>query len=119
MLNRVPIVAAAAVSVVFSSRPMKTSGINRSFHQVVMLKIITVMIFNITTWWNDLLIPLVFIGREEKTTLTAAAATIGTRFNMDYPLVLTALFVASLPPIVAYIILQRYIRRGLVLGAVK
>jgi raffinose/stachyose/melibiose transport system permease protein len=81
--------------------------------------IITVMIFNITSWWNDLLIPLVFIGREEKTTLTAAAATIGTRFNMDYPLVLTALFVASLPPIVAYIILQRYIRRGLVLGAVK
>jgi ABC-type glycerol-3-phosphate transport system permease component len=56
--------------------------------------IITVMIFNITTWWNDLLIPLVFIGQEEKTTLTAAAATIGSRFNMDYPLVLTALFVA-------------------------
>ena len=24
--------------------------------------IVTVMIFNITTWWNDLLIPLVFIG---------------------------------------------------------
>jgi ABC-type glycerol-3-phosphate transport system permease component len=81
--------------------------------------IITVMIFNITTWWNDLLIPLVFIGQEEKTTLTAAAATIGSRFNMDYPLVLTALFVASLPPIVAYIVLQRYIRRGLVMGAVK
>jgi raffinose/stachyose/melibiose transport system permease protein len=81
--------------------------------------IITVMIFNITSWWNDLLIPLVFIGQEEKTTLTAAAATIGTRFNMDYPLVLTALFVASLPPIVAYVILQRYIRRGLVVGAVK
>jgi ABC-type glycerol-3-phosphate transport system permease component len=81
--------------------------------------IITVMIFNITTWWNDLLIPLVFIGQQEKTTLTAAAATIGSRFSVDFPLVLCALFLASLPPIVAYIVLQRYIRRGLVVGAVK
>ena len=81
--------------------------------------IVTVMIFNITAWWNDLLIPLVFIGQEERTTVTAAAATIGSRFSMDYPLVLTGLFLASLPPIAAYIVLQRYIRRGLVLGAVK
>jgi ABC-type glycerol-3-phosphate transport system permease component len=81
--------------------------------------IITVMIFNVTAWWNDLLIPLVFIGQEEKTTLTAAVATIGSRFSMDYPLVLTGLFLASLPPILAYIVLQRYIRRGLVIGAVK
>jgi ABC-type glycerol-3-phosphate transport system permease component len=81
--------------------------------------IITVMIFNITAWWNDLLIPLVFIGEESRTTVTAAAATLGSRFNMDYPLVLTGLFLASLPPILAYVVLQRYIRRGLVLGAVK
>jgi ABC-type glycerol-3-phosphate transport system permease component len=81
--------------------------------------IITVMIFNITGWWNDLLIPLVFIGEEQKTTVTAAAAMLGSRFNMDYPLVLTGLFLASMPPIAAYIVLQRYIRRGLVLGAVK
>lgn len=81
--------------------------------------IVTVMIFNITAWWNDLLIPLVFIGEAEKTTVTAAAATLGSRFSMDYPLVLTGLFLASLPPIAAYIVLQRFIRRGLVLGAVK
>jgi raffinose/stachyose/melibiose transport system permease protein len=81
--------------------------------------IVTVMIFNITAWWNDLLIPLVFIGQQERTTVTAAAATLGSRFSMDYPLVFTGLFLASLPPIVAYIVLQRYIRRGLVLGAVK
>jgi raffinose/stachyose/melibiose transport system permease protein len=81
--------------------------------------IVTVMIFNITAWWNDLLIPLVFIGQEANTTVTAAAATLGSRFSMDYPLVLTGLLLASLPPLAAYIVLQRYIRRGLVLGAVK
>jgi len=81
--------------------------------------IVTIMIFNITTWWNDLLIPLVFIGGEEEKTVTAAAATIAGRFSMDYPLVISGLFLASVPPIIAYIILQRFIRRGLVLGAVK
>ena len=81
--------------------------------------IVTIMIFNITSWWNDLLIPLVFIGGEEEKTVTAAAATIAGRFSMDYPLVISGLFLASVPPIIAYIILQRFIRRGLVLGAVK
>ena len=81
--------------------------------------IVTIMIFNITNWWNDLLIPLVFIGSEEGKTVTAAAATIAGRFSMDYPLVISGLFLASVPPIIAYIILQRFIRRGLVLGAVK
>jgi raffinose/stachyose/melibiose transport system permease protein len=81
--------------------------------------IVTVMIFNITAWWNDLLIPLVFIGQQERTTVTAAAAVLGSRFSMDYPLILTGLFLASLPPIAAYVVLQHFIRRGLVLGAVK
>jgi ABC-type glycerol-3-phosphate transport system permease component len=77
------------------------------------------MIFNITAWWNDLLIPLVFIGQQERTTVTVVVAVLGSRFQMDYPRVLTGLFLASLPPIAAYIVMQRYIRRGLVVGAVK
>lgn len=81
--------------------------------------LITVMIFNITTWWNDLLLPLVLIGEQSKTTVTVAAASVGARFSMDYPLVLTSLFLASIPPVLAYVILQRFIRRGLVAGAIK
>ncbi|MBA3415072.1 MAG: carbohydrate ABC transporter permease [Chloroflexia bacterium] len=81
--------------------------------------IVTVLIFNVTTWWNDLLIPLVFLQGEESRTVTVAAALLGTRFGMDYPLVITGLLLASLPPILAYVVLQRYIRRGLVVGALK
>lgn len=81
--------------------------------------LVTVMIFNITTWWNDLLLPLVLIGDQSKTTLTVAAASVGSRFSMDFPLVLTGLFLVSIPPILAYIVLQRFIRRGLVAGAIK
>ena len=81
--------------------------------------IVTVLIFNVTGWWNDLLIPLVFLQSEESQTVTVAAALLGSRFGMDFPLVITGLLLASLPPILAYVLLQRYIRRGLVIGALK
>jgi raffinose/stachyose/melibiose transport system permease protein len=81
--------------------------------------IVTVLIFNVTGWWNDLLIPLVFLQSEESQTVTVAAALLGSRFGMDFPLVITGLLLASLPPILAYVLLQRFIRRGLVIGALK
>jgi raffinose/stachyose/melibiose transport system permease protein len=81
--------------------------------------IVTVVIFNVTAWWNDLLIPLVFLQSEESQTVTVAAALLGSRFGMDFPFVITGLFLASVPPIVAYVLLQRFIRRGLVIGALK
>jgi raffinose/stachyose/melibiose transport system permease protein len=81
--------------------------------------IITVAIFNVTVWWNDLLIPLVFLQSEARQTVTAGVATIVGRFTSDYPLLVTGLLMASIPPILIYIFLQRYIRRGLIIGAVK
>lgn len=81
--------------------------------------IVTVTIFNVTAWWNDLLIPLVFLQSDANKTLTTAVATIVGRYDTDYPLLLTGLLMASLPPILIYIFLQRYIRRGMVVGAVK
>jgi ABC-type glycerol-3-phosphate transport system permease component len=81
--------------------------------------IVTVLIFNVTSWWNDLLIPLVFLQSQESQTVTVAAALLGSRFGMDFPLVITGLLLASLPPILAYVLLQNYIRRGLVIGALK
>ncbi len=81
--------------------------------------LITVSIFNVTAWWNDLLIPLVFLQTDEQMTVTVGMATIVGRFSTDYPQLLCGLFLASLPPIVVYILLQRFIRRGLVIGAVK
>lgn len=81
--------------------------------------LLTVTIFNVTAWWNDLLVPLVFLQSDENKTVTVAAATIMGRFSLDTPLLLTGLLFASVPPILMYILLQGYIRKGLVIGAVK
>ncbi len=81
--------------------------------------IITVLIFNCTGWWNDLLLPLIFLQSDSKMTITVAVATIVGRYSSDYPLLITGLLLASVPPMVIYILLQRYIRQGLVIGSIK
>ena len=81
--------------------------------------IITITIFNVTTWWNDLLIPLIFMQSDEKMTVTVGVATVVGRRSTDFPLLLTGLLFSSIPPMVIYIVLQRTIRRGLVIGAVR
>lgn len=81
--------------------------------------LVTVTIFNVTVWWNDLLIPLIFIQSDEKMTVTVGVATVLGKHSTDYPLLLTGLFLSAIPPIIVYVLLQRVIRRGLVIGAVK
>lgn len=81
--------------------------------------IVTITIFAVTAWWNDLLTPLVFLQSEEKATVTLGVATTVQRFGGDTPLLVTGLLMAAIPPVLTYIIAQRSIRRGLVLGAVN
>ncbi|ACZ42867.1 binding-protein-dependent transport systems inner membrane component [Thermobaculum terrenum ATCC BAA-798] len=81
--------------------------------------IITVLIFNCTGWWNDLLLPLIFLQSDNKMTITVAVATIVGRYSSDYPLLITGLLLASIPPMGIYILMQRYIRQGLVIGSIK
>lgn len=81
--------------------------------------IVTVSIFNVTTWWNDLLIPLIFLQANDKMTVTVGVSTVVGRFSTDIPLLITGLLLSCLPPLVVYLALQRIIRRGLVIGAVR
>jgi raffinose/stachyose/melibiose transport system permease protein len=81
--------------------------------------LITVSIFNVTGWWNDLLIPLIFLQSDEQMTVTVGVATVVGRLSTNYPLLLAGLLVASVPPILAYVLLQRFIRQGLVIGAIR
>jgi ABC-type glycerol-3-phosphate transport system permease component len=81
--------------------------------------IVTVSIFNTTSWYNDLMTPLIYLQSDNMKTVTVAVATILGRFSSEYPLMLAGLVLTSLPPILIYVCLQGYIRKGLVIGAVK
>jgi ABC-type glycerol-3-phosphate transport system permease component len=81
--------------------------------------IVTVSIFNVTTWWNDLLIPLIFVQENEKAMVTVGISMVVGRFSTDVPLLITGLLLSCIPPLIVYLVLQGSIRRGLVLGAVR
>ncbi len=81
--------------------------------------IVTVSIFNVTTWWNDLLIPLIFVQTNDKAMVTVGVSMVVGRFSTDVPLLITGLLLSCLPPLFVYLLLQGTIRRGLVIGALR
>jgi len=81
--------------------------------------IITLTVFNVTTWWNDLLTPLVFLPTPEKGTVTLGVSQIVSTYSSDTPLFMTGLLFAAVPVVVVYLVFQRHIRSGLVMGSVK
>jgi raffinose/stachyose/melibiose transport system permease protein len=69
--------------------------------------------------WNDFLLPLVVVSREELRTLPLGLAFFQGRYASDLPLMAAGATLVALPTIVVYVFLQRHFIRGIASGAVK
>ena len=70
--------------------------------------------------WNDLLIPLIFLGGSDLAPpITVAAAGIATTNGQDQTVLMAATFLSVLLPLTVLISMQRYFVRGILGGAVK
>jgi len=80
--------------------------------------IVTVTIFHFTGLWNDFLWPLILMTKKEMYTLPVGlVAFAGANANrIQYGSIIAACAIASLPVIIIYIFLQRYLVKGLVIG---
>jgi ABC-type glycerol-3-phosphate transport system permease component len=81
--------------------------------------IVTTCIFALLTCWDEFLFALIFASTYNAKTLTIAISEFTTRHMIDYGLMMTGGMLASLPPIVFAMCLQKYIVRGLTEGSVK
>jgi raffinose/stachyose/melibiose transport system permease protein len=81
--------------------------------------IMAVMTFNFIGYWNELIVAMLFLRRDEMKTLTAAVATILRLRNSDYPFFYTGLLINCVPPIILYLVFQKYIVSGITVGAIK
>jgi multiple sugar transport system permease protein len=81
--------------------------------------IITTIIFAILACWDEFLFALIFTSTYNSKTLTVAISEFTTRHMIDYGLMTTGGIIASLPPILIAMILQKYIISGLTEGSVK
>jgi len=81
--------------------------------------IATCFIVNSVWVWNELLIALIFLQKDELRTLMAGIMLKIGKFQVNVPLVTSGLVVASLPMIILFLVFQKWFIRGLVEGAIK
>jgi ABC-type glycerol-3-phosphate transport system permease component len=81
--------------------------------------LVTLAVVNLLWVWNELLIALVFLQDNEKKTLMVGITGFQSRFNLDVPVIMAGLSIATLPIVLLYVFGQRFFVRGLVSGAVK
>lgn len=81
--------------------------------------IATVGIFIFMYTWNDLLVSMVFIGKAELRTISVGLLNFVGARKSDYGALMAAIFIAILPPLSMYLILQENVVKGLTSGANK
>lgn len=77
-----------------------------------------VVLFTIWTW-NDFLLALVLVAREELRTLPLGLAFFQGRYTTNVPLVAAAAMIVALPTVLVYLLFQRQFIRGVTAGAVQ
>jgi len=73
-----------------------------------------------TLWvWNDLLIPLVFLQKDNLRTLISGIIIFAGRYKTNWTIVFAGMLIASIPMFIVYLFLQRYFVKGILGGSIK
>lgn len=81
--------------------------------------IVTVLVSNFITMWNDLLFALVFMTDTKKMTLPVGLTQFVGRYGVDYTGMIAAIIFTVVPSILVYVFLHDKIIAGMTSGAVK
>ena len=81
--------------------------------------IIATSIFSFITAWNEYVYAYTFINSESSMTLPVGLQRFFSEFATDWPGLMAASFIMSVPVVVLFLILQKYFVRALAEGAVK
>jgi multiple sugar transport system permease protein len=79
----------------------------------------TLCIFNFLWAWNEFLYALLLLQSDSVRTLTVGLTTLQGRYSTDFPVLMAGLTISALPVIGVYLIFQRYLVRGIAVGALK
>ncbi|MET0693330.1 MAG: carbohydrate ABC transporter permease [Propionibacteriaceae bacterium] len=69
--------------------------------------------------WNDFVWPVFVLFSPERLTLPAGLATLQGSYNIDYPVVMAGATIASVPVLILYIFVQRYVIEGVATSGLK
>jgi raffinose/stachyose/melibiose transport system permease protein len=83
---------------------------------------VTVVIINAMWIWNDYLLPFLVAGNSENKTLVLSlyfARIVAGQYGNPWQLIFPAVFITIVPIIAVFLMLQRFIVKGISAGAVK
>lgn len=110
------------ISLVESAR-IDGAGEYRTLFSIVtpMIKpaVISIIIFNLISSWNNFMLPTIMISNDKLRTVPLGLNAFRTKYSMDVALTAAAAMIIAAPVIVMYLIFQRRLITGLVVGAVK
>jgi len=77
-----------------------------------------VVVFNALTVWNEYILALIIFDNRQFMPLQVALQTFQGEFVTNYPLLMAGLTITALPIIIVYLLMQKYIVKGVTQGAV-
>jgi multiple sugar transport system permease protein len=81
--------------------------------------LVTLFLFTFISEWNDLFKPLVFTTKPELRTVQLALAGFQEQFTNNWPLLMAAVVIATVPVVVLFLIGQRQFVRGIAATGMK
>lgn len=81
--------------------------------------LVTLFLFTFIGEWNDVFKPLVFTSRPELRTVQLALAEFQEQFTNNWPLLMAAVTIATVPVILLFLIGQRQFIRGIATTGIK
>lgn len=81
--------------------------------------LVTLFLFTFIAEWNDLFKPLVFTTRPELRTVQLALAEFQEQYTNNWPLMMAAVTIATVPVMVLFLIGQRQFIRGIAATGIK
>jgi multiple sugar transport system permease protein len=81
--------------------------------------LVTLGVLSFLANWNDLIWPIFVLFSPERLTLPAGLASLKGAYNIDYPVIMAGATIASVPVLILYIFVQRYIIEGVATSGLK
>jgi raffinose/stachyose/melibiose transport system permease protein len=86
---------------------------------IVKPAVITVLILNFISMWNELLLSYILISKTNLLTLTVGLLTMQAKYNTEWGPIGAALVISSFPTVLIYLFLNKYIQESFIMGSVK